>query len=87
MDRCARIASDACSEMHRLDQTPFLRLPKVADQARGTRRSLQQSAASASNAFIADPPALVDRALAILAQEDQVWQARRGASLPSKRTR
>jgi hypothetical protein len=65
---------------------PLSHLPSIvgadAAQTYDARRPVQQAAPSAPpSALVADPGDLVARALAILAEEAEAWQARRAANL------
>jgi hypothetical protein len=67
---------------------PLLPLLGRADatlrQARNAQRAVGQAAPVAPSAAVADPGDLVARALAILAEENELWQTRRAAT-PSPR--
>ena len=67
---------------------PLSHLPSIVDaaaaQACDARRPAQQAAPSE---LVADPGDLVARALAILAEEAEAWQARRAANLSPGSTR
>ena len=68
---------------------PLSRLPNIVDAAvapAGAVRGVQQAAPPAT-IEVADTNSLVGRALAILAEETEAWQARRGANLSSESTR
>jgi hypothetical protein len=73
--------------MRQFNQMPILRLPKVAGQAHGKPASLPQIPSFASKAPVADPAGLVARALAILAEEDEAWHARRSVDRQLERGR
>jgi hypothetical protein len=87
MDRDAFLKAAAGTQraMGTLSPSP---LPGSADaglrQARDAQRAVGQAMPFAPNAGITDPADLVARALAILAEENELWQTRRAGS-PSPR--
>jgi hypothetical protein len=70
---------------------PLSRLPRIgdaaADQACSGRRPAEQAVSPATIEMLAHSNDLVERALAILAEETEEWQARREANLSSESTR
>jgi hypothetical protein len=67
--------------------TPIRRLPSiVCPITNDARRSLQQPAPPAKMEMVADSGDLVARALAILAEETETWEACRVAHLSSEST-
>jgi hypothetical protein len=65
-------------------------LPNIVNAAGAqacVQRKVQDAAPSAPSAFVADPSDLVARALAILAEEAEAWQARRVTNASPGRTR
>jgi hypothetical protein len=48
---------------------------------------MRQAPRSAQSALVADPGNLVERAIAILAEETEAWHARRASNLPSVNAR
>lgn len=87
MDRDA-FAKAAASAQRPTGALPLSPVPGRADaalrQARDTRGAVGQTAPLAPSAGIANPNDMVARALAILAEENELWQTRRAAT-PSPR--
>ena len=73
--------------MGALRPSPSLtRADATVREARGATYAVGQAVPAASGTDIADPVDLVTRALAILAEENELWQSRRAAT-PSRGSR
>jgi hypothetical protein len=89
MDRDALLKA-AAGPQRPTGAPPLSPLPDSADaavrQARDARRTVGQAVSVTPGSGTADPGDLVARALAILAEENELWQARRAAT-PSRGSR
>ena len=87
MDRDAFVKA-AAGAQRPTGALPLSPLPGSADaalrQSRNARRVVGQTAPLAPSAGVVDANELVARALAILAEENELWQTR-GAATPSPR--